>query len=102
MCSTNAAKLYGLYPRKGTIAVGADADIAIWDPKKRVTLSAGMLHDRMDYTPYEGMEIEGWPVLTLSRGEVICRDGEVLGTPGRGVFLPCEKSPLARGAVVAH
>ena len=102
VCSTNAAKLYGLYPRKGTIAVGADADIAIWDPKKRVTLSASMLHDRMDYTPYEGMEIEGWPVLTLSRGEVICRDGEVLATPGRGVFLPCEKSPLARGAVTTH
>jgi dihydropyrimidinase len=96
LCSTNAAKLYGLYPRKGTIAVGADADIAIWDANREVTLSTAMLHDAMDYTPYEGMKVRGWPVTTLSRGEIVCHEGEMLATPGRGKFLRCEKSELAR------
>ena len=96
LCSTNAAKIYGLYPRKGTIAVGADADIAIWDAEREVTLSTNMLHDAMDYTPYEGMKVRGWPVTTVSRGEVVCHEGEMLATPGRGKFLRCEKSELAR------
>ena len=96
VCSTNAAKLYGLYPRKGTIAVGSDADIAIWDPERETTISIDMLHDNMDFTPYEGMKVKGWPVTTISRGEVVWHDGEVLGKPGRGQFLRCEKSTLAR------
>ncbi len=94
--ATAAAKLYGLYPRKGTIAVGADADIAIWDPEAKVTISQSMLHDNMDYTPYEGREVTGWPVLTLSRGEVVWRDGAALGAPGRGQFLPCDLPEAAR------
>ncbi len=102
VAATAAAKLYGLYPRKGTIAVGADADIAIWDPDKAVTISQSMLHDNMDYTPYEGRKVTGWPVVTLSRGEVVWRDGEVLGAPGRGCFLPCDlpdaAKPLGRPA----
>jgi dihydropyrimidinase len=96
VAATRAAKLYGLYPRKGTIAVGADADIAIWDPAKAVTISHSMLHDNMDYTPYEGREITGWPVMTLSRGETVWRDGEVMGAPGRGRFLPCGLPDAAR------
>jgi dihydropyrimidinase len=96
VAATAAAKLYGLYPRKGTIAVGADADIAIWDPDKKVRISHEMLHDNMDYTPYEGREVTGWPVLTLSRGRTVWRDGEVLGTPGQGRFLPCDL-PESRG-----
>ena len=96
VCCTNAAKLYGLYPRKGTIVAGADADIALWDAEREVTISTDMLHDRLDFTPYEGMKVKGWPAMTLSRGEIVYRDGEVLGRPGRGRFLPCEKSPMAR------
>jgi dihydropyrimidinase len=90
LSATNAAKIYGLYPRKGTLAIGADADIAIWDPRREVTITHSILHDRMDYTPYEGMRVKGWPVLTLSRGELIWDDGKVLGRPGRGQFLPRE------------
>ncbi len=96
LAATAAAKLYGLYPRKGTIAVGGDADIAIWDPDKEVTIRQDMLHDNMDYTPYEGRRVTGWPIITLSRGEVVWRDGEVVGTPGRGRFLPCDPPDAAR------
>ncbi len=87
LTATNPAKIYGLYPRKGTIAVGADADLTIWDPDREVSISKEMLHDTMDYTPYEGMKVKGWPVVTLSRGEVIWTDGKVQGNPGRGRFI---------------
>ena len=85
--STNAAKLYGLHPQKGTIAVGADADIAIWDPERKVTITNDMLHHNVDYTPYEGRALTGWPVTVLSRGQVVCHEGELLGKPGQGQFL---------------
>jgi dihydropyrimidinase len=75
LTATGPAKIYGLHPRKGTIAVGSDADIALWDRSKRVTISAAMLHDKMDYTPYEGREVTGWPVTVISRGEVGVRGG---------------------------
>ena len=87
--ATNAARIYGLYPRKGTIAVGSDADIAIWDPKKQVTISTDSLHDAMDYTPYEGFDVTGWPETVISRGDVIVRDSGLDAAPGRGAFLPC-------------
>ena len=88
--ATNPARIYGLNPRKGTIAVGSDADIAVWDPDKEVTISAAMLHDAMDYTPYEGRKVTGWPILTLSRGEVVWDGTSPRGAPGRGRFLPCD------------
>ena len=94
--AANAAKTYGLYPRKGTIAVGSDADMAIWDPEKEVTISIDMLHDNMDYTPYEGRRITGYPVLTLSRGEVVWDGTEPRGAPGRGRFLACDLPEPAR------
>ena len=98
--ATNPARIYGLYPRKGTIAVGADADIVIWDPDLEVTVTHDMLHDAMDYTPYEGRRIKGWPVTTLSRGEVVWDGKEPRGRPGRGAFLPCDlpepAKPLGR------
>ncbi len=101
VAATNPAKIYGLYPRKGTIAVGSDADFAIWDPGKSVTISVGGLHDGMDYTPYEGIEVTGWPELTVSRGEIVWRDGEFTGTPGRGRFLPCERPhPINESALL--
>lgn len=91
--ATNPARIYGLYPRKGTIAVGADADLAIWDTEREVTITNGMLHHATDYTAYEGMRVTGWPIMTLSRGEIVWRDGEVLGKPGRGRFLACDRAP---------
>ncbi|HMR33479.1 MAG TPA: dihydropyrimidinase [Geminicoccaceae bacterium] len=87
LTATNPAKLFGLYPRKGTIAIGADADIAIWDPERKVTIRNDMLHHGVDYTIYEGAEVTGWPIMTLSRGEVVCDDGVVVGKPGHGRFL---------------
>jgi len=96
LSSTNAARLYGLYPRKGTIAIGSDADIAIWDADKEVEISLGMLHDSMDYTPYEGIRVRGWPVTTISRGEVLWDGDELHGNSGRGCFVPCER-PLFSG-----
>jgi dihydropyrimidinase len=89
--TTTPAKLYGLYPRKGVIAVGSDADFAIWDPHKPVTIRNEMLHHAVDHTPYEGMQVQGWPVMTISRGEIVYADGEVNSTAGRGRFLRRER-----------
>ncbi|KAG1434624.1 hypothetical protein G6F57_021500 [Rhizopus arrhizus] len=76
--------MYGLYPKKGTISVGADADIAIWDPERVVTLSAATLHDNVGYTPYEGRQVTGWPTTVVSRGEVIVDEGALQAARGRG------------------
>ena len=92
LSATNAAKIYGLYPRKGTLAIGADADIAIWDPGREVTITKSILHDRMDYTPYEGMRVTGWPVMTLSRGEVVWDDGRC--SDGRAAVSSCRANAL--------
>ena len=96
LSSTNAARIYGLYPRKGTIAVGSDADIAIWDPNKEVEITNSILHHNVDYTPYEGMQVRGWPETVLSRGEVVAKDGNFCGEAGRGKFLKCESPEPAR------
>ena len=84
LSATNHAKMYGLHPRKGTIAVGADADIAIWDPERKVTIRQEILHHGSDYTPYEGLEVTGWPVTTIVRGETIVRDGALVGSRSAG------------------
>jgi dihydropyrimidinase len=84
LTSTNHARIYGLYPRKGTIAIGADADIALWDPAMQVTIAAASLHQGSDYTPYEGMEVTGWPVTTIVRGSVVVERGELKGAMGHG------------------
>ncbi len=81
------ARLFGLAPRKGTLAVGADADLAIWDPDRVVRIDNALLHHATDYTPYAGQTVRGWPVMTVSRGEVVWDDGRVLSRPGRGRFL---------------
>jgi len=96
LTATNHAKLYGLYPKKGTIAVGSDADIAIWDPAREVTVSTAMLHDNVGYTPYEGRRLKGWPVTVLSRGRVVIDDGRLVAERGSGNFLPCALSDAAR------
>jgi dihydropyrimidinase len=85
--STNPAKMFGLWPRKGTIAVGSDGDLVLWDPDKEVTLSARTHHMRVDYNPYEGREVTGWPAVVLSRGEVIVDHGTLKAKPGRGQFV---------------
>jgi dihydropyrimidinase len=95
LSATNHAKTYGLYPRKGTIAVGSDADIAIWDPKREVTISQEGLHHGADYTPYEGIRATGWPMTTLVRGEVVVADGVLVGRKDRGQHLARDISSFA-------
>ena len=85
--ATNPAKLFGLYPRKGSIAPGFDADLVLWDPAKKTVLNNAMMQHAIDYTPYDGLEVTGWPVATLRRGEVVMRDGKVQAAPGSGQFL---------------
>ncbi len=87
-CSTTPARMFGLYPRKGVIAAGADADIVIYDPAARQTLSVATHHMNVDYSAYEGMEITGKVAVTISRGRVIVAEGEYRGTAGHGSFLP--------------
>jgi dihydropyrimidinase len=96
LTATNHAKTYGLYPKKGTIAVGSDADIAIWDPERELTIAQSLLHHGSDYTPYEGIKVKGWPVSTMVRGKFVVRDGALVGKPGGGEYVPREKSPLAK------
>ncbi len=101
LTATNPAKIYGLYPMKGTIAVGSDADLVIFDPARRVRITNDGLHHAADYTPYEGLEVTGWPAITVSRGEIVWADGKFTGTPGRGCFLPCRLPDAARPKSVA-
>jgi dihydropyrimidinase len=87
LTSTSAAKLFGLFPRKGTIAVGSDADIVIFDPDEEMTISAETHHMNVDYSAYEGMKIKGVTKTVLSRGRVVIEDGKYVGKPGDGQFL---------------
>ncbi len=87
LVATKPAKLFGLFPRKGTIAPGSDADLVIFDPEKSVTISAANQHQRVDYTPYEGVHIQGVPDTVLLRGQVIVRNGEYVGGKGGGQYL---------------
>ncbi|MYZ43924.1 dihydropyrimidinase [Schauerella aestuarii] len=87
LTATNHARTYGLHPRKGTIAIGADADIGIWNPERRVTISTTMLHDNVGYTPYEGREVQGWPEIVVSRGRIVVEDGVLDAERGSGRFL---------------
>ncbi|PKO16210.1 dihydropyrimidinase [candidate division BRC1 bacterium HGW-BRC1-1] len=95
LTSTAAAKLFGLFPRKGTIAVGSDADLVIFDPERRETISVNnplMHHMRVDYSAYEGMEVQGYPETVISRGRVLCHAGQWHGESGAGRFL--KRAPL--------
>lgn len=87
LCAT-PARLAGLAPRKGTIAVGADADIVILDPALTKPVRSADLRSNADHDVFDGWEVTGWPVLTIAHGEVVARDGEIVGTPGRGRFVP--------------
>ncbi|HWF73160.1 MAG TPA: dihydropyrimidinase [Solirubrobacteraceae bacterium] len=87
LCSTNPARLFGMFPRKGTIAVGSDADIVVWDPEKPVTLSASTHHSNIDYNLYEGTEVIGSPDVVLVRGQVVIDGDEMVAAPGAGRFI---------------
>ena len=82
------ARRFGLGPSKGTIEVGSDADLAVIDPNKRVRLTADVLHTKIDYSIYDDVRTQGYPVLTVSRGEIVMEDGEFVGQKGRGKFVP--------------
>jgi dihydropyrimidinase len=96
--STGPARIFGLFPRKGTIAVGSDADLVVYDPNRRHTLSASTHHMDVDYSCYEGMEVQGGSDVVLSRGTVVVRDGEFTGPAGHGRFLARSPADYARQA----
>jgi dihydropyrimidinase len=93
LTSANAARLFGLYPRKGTIAVGSDADLVVLDPRLRRTVDGRSMQSNADYSVYDGREVAGWPRFTVSRGDVVLRDGQVVAEPGRGRWL--RRNPTA-------
>jgi dihydropyrimidinase len=87
LTTANPARLFGLQGRKGAIIPGADADIVLWDPSEERRIHNGNLHHAIDYTPWEGLPVKGWPTVTIRRGEVAVRDGQVLVAEGTGRFL---------------
>ena len=87
MMSTNPAKLFGMYPKKGVLKVGSDADIVLFDPDKEETITWEKLHENVDYKPYEGLKVKGAPILTISRGKIVAKDGEFVGRAGDGQFV---------------
>ncbi len=92
LLSTSPARLFGLFPRKGTIAVGSDADLVVYDPRTDLILSKAIALSRVDYCAYEGIRTHGSPWLVVQRGKIIAREGKVMGRPGGGEFLPRSKS----------
>jgi dihydropyrimidinase len=87
LTATNHARMYGLSHCKGNIAVGLDADLALWNPERELTVSAAMLHDNVGYTPYEGKQLRGWPELVMSRGRVVVQDGQLQVGRGSGQYI---------------
>ena len=99
LSSSNAARVFGL-DRKGAIAPGFDADIAIWDPDATRTVTLEAQHDNMDYTPFEGMEITGWPELVMNHGRIVVERGELKAGAGEGRFIP--RKAIDTGAMPGH
>jgi dihydropyrimidinase len=89
--ATNPARIFGLYPRKGTVEAGSDADLCLFDPNARRTLTGADLHSAADLELLEGTEVTGWPAFTISRGEIVYERGSVVGRPGRGQFVPGDR-----------
>jgi dihydropyrimidinase len=87
LCCTQPARLFGLFPRKGTLAVGSDADVVVWDPEKPMTLSAATHHSNVDYNLFEGTEVIGAPEVVLVRGQTVVEGDELVAAPDAGRFL---------------
>jgi dihydropyrimidinase len=94
LTSANAARLFGLYPRKGVIAPGSDADLALWDPHERRTVDGARMRSRADYSVYDGWDVQGWPRIVVQRGQVLLADGEIIARPGQGLWL--RRAPAER------
>jgi dihydropyrimidinase len=95
LVSTNPAKLFGMWPRKGSLSIGADADLVLLDPHREFAITRSRMQSASDFDPYEGRSARGWPVLTMSRGEVIASKDEILSAPGRGQIL--RRAPFRAG-----
>jgi dihydropyrimidinase len=96
LTSVNAARLFGLYPRKAAIAVGSDADLVLWDPKRRMTIDGARMQSRAGYSVYDGWTVQGWPRFVIRRGQVVLADGRSLAQPGQGQCIrraPAASSP---------
>jgi dihydropyrimidinase len=96
LTATAPARLYGLHPRKGTIAVGSDADLVLWDADREVEIGEAATSDNAGYTPYAGRHLRGWPETVLLRGEVVAEGGRLEGRVGGGRFLPRAGGPAAQ------
>jgi dihydropyrimidinase len=94
--STAPAKMFGMFPRKGSISIGADADIVVYDPNRKRTISAKTHHMDVDYSCYEGRQVQGASDVVLSRGSVIVRDGQFTGRKGAGKFVTRSTADYAR------
>jgi dihydropyrimidinase len=94
--STSPAKIFGMYPQKGAIAVGSDADVVVYDPERRHVLSAKTHHMDVDYSCYEGLEVQGGSDVVMSRGTIVVRDGEWVGPAGHGRFVKRARADYAR------
>lgn len=100
--ASNPAKVFGLWPRKGTIAIGSDADLVLLDPEAEVVISADSMHSRSDVEPYAGYRAVGWPVSTIARGEIVVDRGRLLGRPGRGHFLVRQSADSPRRTTIGQ
>lgn len=89
LCASNPAKIFGISPQKGTLSVGSDADIVLYDPNINVVVKKENMHSKTDHTIWEGYEMKGYPVMTLSRGKTVFNNGQYTGTPGWGKFVRC-------------
>jgi dihydropyrimidinase len=100
LTSANAARLFGLYPRKGVIAVGSDADLVLWDPQQRRTVDGAQMQSRAGYSVYDGWPVQGWPRIVIRRGQILLADGEYTARPGQGQWI--RRSPAGNRAAPAE
>jgi len=102
LTSANAARIFGLYPRKGAIAVGSDADIALWDPGHRRTIDGARMQSLSGYSVYDGWQVQGWPRFVVRRGQVVFADGQITARPGDGEWLRRQRCPSVLEGALAH
>jgi dihydropyrimidinase len=92
--STNPAKIFGMYPEKGSLQVGTDADILVFDPRKNVTVDYERLETNCDWSPYQGQKLKGYPSTTILRGKIVAKEGKFIGNIGDGKFI--KRKPVVR------